>query len=1500
MAERKQQFLQDLYNATQTLSHPKITPILRGNCRMRGPVDDSDHANMVHSQVDEKYSSYPKNLNSDHIAESGTCNVCFAPCSACLHITQHEMGSKVDECSGEASAENALSFSVNDAFPNENFVECEIVRKSDGSKNVYCEATMNSDVSATSETTTVFPKVEDSKGQEDHDHVQSCITAAEDTKLSNSNDRNEDGLVETPSKTAGGVTHLMKARGNCSHPTMDKSRLHEPSPDGLKDNLLACPGGHLTSLSTKAVSCGPTDSISAVNTVDFVEKKENIDKIDRVMRSRSVHDAVENSFESHPMDESDDSDMVEHDVKVCDICGDAGREDLLAICCRCSDGAEHTYCMKEMVDKVPEGDWLCEECRLEAEMKNPRQEKVCSVDASEKINSSGQANPENASFAMKSETKGSDVVGNKIANDPPSVKILGKRQSDDAEVFCAVKKRVLESDIGSAKVSTSSGAAAISCDSSFKLLDRGKAKPTQHSSSVTVSAHDTATSPSGSRLHTSQGLFIKSNSFNSLTMKPKIKLVDDFVPQKQRSVKSSVSLEKKEGAARSISKSSSFRLTNSGRPNIGESKVKMISPKFSRIQETKGSKHTKDRNLFEKKNSFTSQKVSGSLPMANPGALAVKNDQKLVSSAEPTSLSSARNFHDTKAIQSESRSMILSKSSSFAVRTGSEPPVSLGELKRQASTNSFGVSSLNGNSGHDMKPNQGSPEEYSSNSLSGERQPCNLNEGLPDSLCRASRPRESINFGERTKDGSWTQSRQNSMISGRTLSCRKCKEIGHLSQSCTADHPGSPASDTTAAKNPREMVECKDKLKAAIEAAVLRKPGIYRKHRVSDHSDDSSLLKMNSEIATQDQVLDSSNQGNLCSSGEMQEGYIILGNSTTDSSKQETVDDIVQQFPNLSVEASTSRTAGVFPIVPLERSSLVRDVPNGVSPATSTLLKTLAIPDHEYIWQGVFEVNRIGEPLNVFDGIQAHLSTCASPRVLEAVNKFANKVLLNEVPRLTMWPVQFQDNGVKEDNVALFFFAKDLASYEKSYKVLLDNMMKNDLALKGSFDGFELMIFPSNQLPEKSQRWNALFFLWGVFRGSSKSLASEEAVMELPCLSSSQALKQGSDGKVSSEVTNNDPVLSAERKDNKLDSNFFSVVQSSNAKSCGEAAQTSTLSDEMKHTSTSLEEGVESDQMIEQELQTSAESTQRVSGFCRSQETPLDQNSHLNQLHASHYFGESLACAGGIGSVGNIGTGDISENMGSTRHQPRPEDGSLNKVSSSGIQNEIVKDNYGNCLLVDCGQRMPQAAYASRSQVQSGVAVDNISIEEVRTSKKQKTHVESSSSSEGLVAEIRGGHSGLPVQATGSDEAFDGCDLQKIKGNAERYFFPVDPEPGKDVGLVGKLMQWKMSRSEEDRLQDRAPNLELALGAESKPMTQGTPMFLVGKGGKKINQDHCSSVAAAKGDEEDISASLSLSLSFPFPDKEQNMKSLSNSEQLMPERRRVNTSLLLYGGLREK
>lgn len=59
-------------------------------------------------------------------------------------------------------------------------------------------------------------------------------------------------------------------------------------------------------------------------------------------------------------------------------------------------------------------------------------------------------------------------------------------------------------------------------------------------------------------------------------------------------------------------------------------------------------------------------------------------------------------------------------------------------------------------------------------------------------------------------------------------------------------------------------------------------------------------------------------------------------------------------------------------------------------------------------------------------GMQAYLSSFASPKVVEVVNQFPVKVTLNEVPRLSTWPAQFQDIGAKENHVALFFFAKDI------------------------------------------------------------------------------------------------------------------------------------------------------------------------------------------------------------------------------------------------------------------------------------------------------------------------------------------------------------------------------------------------------------------------------------------------------------------------------------------
>ncbi|MBA0773284.1 hypothetical protein Gotri_008571 [Gossypium trilobum] len=153
------------------------------------------------------------------------------------------------------------------------------------------------------------------------------------------------------------------------------------------------------------------------------------------------------------------------------------------------------------------------------------------------------------------------------------------------------------------------------------------------------------------------------------------------------------------------------------------------------------------------------------------------------------------------------------------------------------------------------------------------------------------------------------------------------------------------------------------------------------------------------------------------------------------------------------------------------------------------------VPQLDSIWRGKFEIQRSGGLPFTCDGLQAHLSTYASHKVLEVVQKLPLKLSLEEAPRLSMWPTQFMKSHATEDNIALYFFAKELDSFERSYKNLLDRMIKYDFSLKGNFGGFELLIFPSNLLPEKSQRWNNMLFLWGVFRGKRVQCSEQISVM---------------------------------------------------------------------------------------------------------------------------------------------------------------------------------------------------------------------------------------------------------------------------------------------------------------------------------------------------------------------------------------------------------------------
>lgn len=130
----------------------------------------------------------------------------------------------------------------------------------------------------------------------------------------------------------------------------------------------------------------------------------------------------------------------------------------------------------------------------------------------------------------------------------------------------------------------------------------------------------------------------------------------------------------------------------------------------------------------------------------------------------------------------------------------------------------------------------------------------------------------------------------------------------------------------------------------------------------------------------------------------------------------------------------------------------------------------------------------------------------------------------------------------------------------------------------------------------------------------------------------------------------------------------------------------------------------------------------------------------------------------------------------------------------------------------------------------------------------------------------------------------------KFYENGE-IFFPVQPQP------VKVSMPWKTHLPDDDRLSDRAPNLELALGAERKPPSLGIEPLLFTQAEHKLHEERILEEARKKA-EEDVSASLSLSLSFPFPEKEVDAK--PEQQQHISQRKHVNTSSrLLFGNFRE-
>ncbi|KAG7648699.1 Zinc finger PHD-type [Arabidopsis thaliana x Arabidopsis arenosa] len=150
-------------------------------------------------------------------------------------------------------------------------------------------------------------------------------------------------------------------------------------------------------------------------------------------------------------------------------------------------------------------------------------------------------------------------------------------------------------------------------------------------------------------------------------------------------------------------------------------------------------------------------------------------------------------------------------------------------------------------------------------------------------------------------------------------------------------------------------------------------------------------------------------------------------------------------------------------------------------PLTLTSRHYRAQPIKIPIWRGLMSVKGGNECR--MDGIVAHVSSLACPKVHETASSLKGRLSAEILPRLEVWPKTFLKNGgPKDESVALFFFPSSESNDEKVFDSLVDKMKKNDSAMRCVLNDAELLLFTSYMLPKDSWTFNSKYYLWGVFK----------------------------------------------------------------------------------------------------------------------------------------------------------------------------------------------------------------------------------------------------------------------------------------------------------------------------------------------------------------------------------------------------------------------------------
>jgi hypothetical protein len=231
-----------------------------------------------------------------------------------------------------------------------------------------------------------------------------------------------------------------------------------------------------------------------------------------------------------------------------------------------------------------------------------------------------------------------------------------------------------------------------------------------------------------------------------------------------------------------------------------------------------------------------------------------------------------------------------------------------------------------------------------------ERTSASNDEALQDAPPRT---RETGNQGEKSRESFSDRVRPAVPTASKSPFCQKCEEFGHSLEYCTAGTlPESGAEISVAASNiSKEETHKGNKLKAAIQAALLKRPVIYRKKEVSSQTDEISTLgtELNCEVTAQDPVLVSNTHKNSITTEETHEQQKVLENSTSASDLKQPASDLKQLN---SCSTGLCSQQGKLDLVGLNaQKPSVRELSTNGVEISSVLSKMLAFPEFDYIWQ---------------------------------------------------------------------------------------------------------------------------------------------------------------------------------------------------------------------------------------------------------------------------------------------------------------------------------------------------------------------------------------------------------------------------------------------------------------------------------------------------------------------------------------------------------------------